>query len=148
MRKFLDQKLWSHGTLLGSMWTLFSKPLPKIFRHIYFLVVLRVIKHPLVAALMVDFLFTGLHWGHLWVHKFCLLSLSIGSTGISVFLYLLLKICFACSLDVRGFSSSNIYVQKLWEYFCIRTEDTHKKRSHSLLLLYSHGDWIVIQFKK
>ena len=66
MRKILDQKFWSHGTLLGSMGTQFSKPLPKIFRHIYFLVVLRVIKHPLVTDLMVDFLFTGLHWGHLW----------------------------------------------------------------------------------
>ena len=66
MRKILDPKFWSHGTPLGSVRALFSKPLPKRFRHIYFLVVLRVLELPLVAAFMVDFLFTGLHWGHLW----------------------------------------------------------------------------------
>ena len=66
MRKILDQNFLSHGTLLGSLGSLFSKPLPIRFRPIYFLVVLRVLKLPLVAALMVDFLFTGLHWGHLW----------------------------------------------------------------------------------
>ena len=65
MRKILDPKFWSHGTPLGSVRALFSKPLPKRFRHIYFLVVLRVLELPLVAAFMVDFLFTGLHWGHL-----------------------------------------------------------------------------------
>ena len=65
MRKILDPKFWSHGTPLGSVRALFSKPLPKRFCHIYFLVVLRVLELPLVAAFMVDFLFTGLHWGHL-----------------------------------------------------------------------------------
>ena len=65
MRKILDPKFWSHGTPLGSVRALFSKPLPKRFRHIYYLVVLRVLELPLVVVFMVDFLFTGIHWGHL-----------------------------------------------------------------------------------
>ena len=61
MRKFLDQKFWSQGTPLGSTRALFSRNVLKIFPHINFWAVLRVLKHPLVATFVVVFPFTGFH---------------------------------------------------------------------------------------
>ena len=42
MRKFLDQKFWSQETKLGYLGALLAKGLPKIFPHMTFWIVLRV----------------------------------------------------------------------------------------------------------
>ena len=48
-------KIWSQGTNLGYSQARLAKPLPQIFSHISFWVVLGVLRDPVVAVFMVNF---------------------------------------------------------------------------------------------